>query len=228
MKFNIGTITYREINDYNFKKIKTLKPLFMPNIRAQILYEKIKNIFNNKKNISKNKNIFNHSIIIDNYKNKTLRKNFSSIIYKNNINEKIFSKNLFNNKIIKYKLNNNSSMDTVPKIYINKSIQKNLSENIGKLSLRYLKLFSGNNNLKIPISIKKNKNMENTKCICMNKNFKLSKQKFIINNNKHISNNNIWEYKNFKSNDKILKSYRYLNKNGKESLSMRNFNKLII
>ena len=205
MKLNSSTFTIKE--DYKNIKLKTLKPLFMPNLRSQILFKRTIEMYNNK-NIPKIFNPFEGSIIINNLK-KPKFFNRSCILSKN-INNK---SNLLNYKrnITKYKIKRLKSENDINILYLNESNSKNISENKDRIPIKYFNLFSGNNGY--------NKQRSS---VCMDFNIKSKNifhlKKFKISNTKYwLNDSNINNYKDIINSREM----KVLNKNDKKELKVK-------
>ena len=202
MKFNASTITNGE--DYKFIKLKSLKPLYMPNFRSQILFQRTISLYNNK-NRPKKFDI-NNIITIKNYKR--INNKFSSIP-KKIVNEKLMSNfKTYNN------INNISKITTESensKLYLSLNKGNNLKENKSKTLLRQ---FSGFNIANFPFSSISDFNHQ-TKLLNI-KNFKLSNTKYWLNESKNNS-----DYKKGRkdiSNKKEISKFKLLNKSYKKEL----------
>ena len=213
MKLNASTITTGE--EYKYKKLTSLKPLFMPNIRTQILFQRTINLYNDKKN-SKKLDPFNGSIIIKNYKKK---KNFnkSCLISKNNLNH--FNQSMISNPKYnkgKYKICRINSENDI-NIFENIT-SKNNNEN---KKVKRFSIISGNiglsmRRISIPIDWKiKSKNLFNLK------RFRLSNTKYWLNDSKNNNENTSTNDRKSISNGKENNNMKVLNKNEKKDLKVK-------
>ena len=94
MRTNASTNTTLEIENHKEKKL-SLQPLFKPEIRYLLLYDKVVSFYkNNKISIENQKNLANKSIFIFNYKNKKrLNDSLKFKLKKINISNKYNSRN---------------------------------------------------------------------------------------------------------------------------------------
>ena len=213
MKFNASTITTGE--EYKYSKLTTLKPLFMPNIRTQILFQRTINLYNDRKN-SKKIDPFNGSIIIKNYKtNKNLNK--SCLIPKNNLNH--FNQSMINNPKYnkgKYKMCRINSENDIN--FFENITSKNNNEN---KKVKRFSIISGNiglsmRRISIPIDWKiKSKNLFNLK------RFRLSNTKYWLNDSKNNNENTSTNDRKSISNGKENNNMKVLNKNEKKDLKVK-------
>ena len=159
MKLNASTFTIGD--DYKYLKLKSLKPLYMPNVRIQLLLRKAIGIYENNKNNSSNFGNLNSSLIIHNYKRKNLNHN-NSLISKNNLTKTILlNPKLYNNN--KSKINRVTSATNINKLYLKKNNTKNNKE---KIRIPHFSLVTLNKALNNPRSssviIDSNKKTKNT------------------------------------------------------------------
>ena len=212
MKSNASTITIGE--EYRYKKLKSLKPLFMPNIRTQILFQRTIDLYNDNKN-SKKLDPFNGSIIIKNYKKPT-NFNKSCLISKKNLNP-------FNQSIINPKYNKNKYK--ICRIFSENNInildKKNSNNNNENKNIKRFRIISGNIGLSIrQLSIStdfkiKSKNLFNLK------RFRLSNSKYWLNDSKNNNDNASTNDRKNMSNNKENNNLKLLNKNEKKDLKVK-------
>ena len=206
MKLNSSTITTGD-DYYKNIKLKSLKPLFMPNIRTHILFQRTINMYNYH-NLPKNRNLFDGSIIVSYLKsikafNRSCnlpKKNYKkrkSVVYKINSN--------------KYKISRTKSENDINVLNLNESSSKNNTENKDKLPIKYFNLISGSNGYKIPRrSVCMDFNIK-SKSLLNLKNFRLSNTKYWLND---FNNNNYKDIIN-------SREMRMLNKNEKKELQVK-------
>lgn len=220
MKLNASTLVKGEINDYKnikFKSFKSLKPLYMPNIRSQILFQRTINLYNNLRNNSKNynSNFYNNSLIIDNYKKKNYLNNSSSHKKNNSNKKKISNIKLINNRSIISKI---IPLNDINALYINKNnSRKNILYN-DLLKLNSFNLISSNNAFNISSSSSSmDKKSQTNNFFYIKKNIKCIKPKYLLNDS---SNNNEYIIKMNEKigiiNNKRTKKFKLLNKSEKK------------
>ena len=206
MKLNSNTITTGE--DYKKIKLKTLKPLFMPNIRTQILFQRTINMYNYN-NLPKNRNLFDGSIIVSNLKKSLKTFNRSCIITKKNYKKRQSDNYKINSN--KYKISRTKSENDINVLNLNESSSKNNTENKDKLPIKYFNLISGSNGYNIP-----------RRSVCMNFNIK---SKNLLNlKNFRLSNTKYWLNDFYNNNYKDIinsREMRMLNKNEKKELQVK-------
>lgn len=210
MKLNASTITTG--NDYKLIKIKSLKPLYMPNIRSQILFQRTISLYNNKK-ISKKRDFFNKSITIKNFKgiNNT---NKSSSISKKSLSTKLLSNSKIYNNI--YDISKITSLSEKSKFYLSNNKGKRLKENKKKNFLRHFSVISGFNTPNFSHSLISEFNRQSK--LFNIKKLKLSKTKYWLNESKN--NNDYTNEIKISSNSRDNNKCKLLNKSYKKELKV--------
>ena len=206
MKLNSNTITTGE--DYKKIKLKTLKPLFMPNIRTQILFQRTINMYNYN-NLPKNRNLFDGSIIVSNLKKSIKTFNRSCIITKKNYKKRQSDNYKINSN--KYKISRTKSENDINVLNLNESSSKNNTESKDKLPIKYFNLISGSNGYNIP-----------RRSVCMD--FNIKSKNYLNLKNFRLSNTKYWLNDFYNNNYKdiiISREMRMLNKNEKKDLQVK-------
>ena len=218
MKLNASTSAIITGEDYNYKKPKkTLKNLFMPNFRFQILFQKSINLYRNKNN---NYNNLNRSFIINNI-TKCNHLNKSCITSQQIITKKIlpdpkqknYNKNLYLKRV--------SSETNFHKFYLNIKNIKNNKENKDNLNLPYFNLIKRNKVLnanKSPLSMNANQKYKNIKIkkMRLQRNYLMNSK----NTNDYIIDNSLNKRKD-KSYNKQINRFKLIKKKSKKGLEIK-------
>ena len=215
MKFNASTITTGD--EFRNNKLKSLKPLFMPNIRTQILFQRTINLYNDRKNNSKKFDPFDGSIIIKNYK-KYKNLNKSCLMSKKNLNHfnqsMIINPKSYKNKNKIYRINSENDINIM---------DNNISKNNNEIkNIKRFSIISGN----IGLSLRRFSVITDLKIKSKNllslKRFRLSNTKYWLsdskNNNDYNSSTNDRKDRS-KNNEK--NKFKVLNKNEKKDLKVQ-------
>ena len=170
-----------EIDNINkkikIKAFKSLKPLFLPNIHKQILFQKVITLHNNKKNFSA-KQFLNNSLIIDNCSKKKFISNKSFSTRKiNNNKKKNSSIKIINNRSIFNKI---VPLNEIDSIYFD-NIKRNNIESKGLLNVKCFKSIISNNAFDISNSALSDKKMINKNFVCLKRNIKNIKPRYLFN-----------------------------------------------
>jgi hypothetical protein len=194
MKIDAGTLAKEEIKQNkeidNNKKIKikafkSLKPLFLPNIHKQILFQKVITLHSNKKNISA-KQFLNNSLIIDNCSKKKYINNKSFSTRKNiNNKKKNSSIKIINNRSIFNKI---LPLNEIDSIYFD-NIKRNNVESKDIFNVRCFKSIISNNAFDLSNSALSDKKMINKNFVCLKRNIKNIKPRYLFNNFKCNNDN---------------------------------------
>ena len=217
MKIDASTLAKEEIKDPEIdsyqkvksKSFKSLKPLFLPDIHKQILFQKAITLFNKQK-INSTEQFYNYSLRIDNYSKKKNIYNKSSSGNNSNNNKNSFIRIINNRSII----NKILPLNEINNICLDKNTRNDMGCNdlFNITSLKSIISKKGYDISCFSLSDKKIIN-RNFLFLKQNVNGKNIKPKYLFNSAKCIDNGNKINSKMDKGDEKRTKKIKLLNEN---------------